>query len=354
MSNEHEINKHKKITHIFRGLFGACVIAIMPSVAFAQTNKTTDNNEAAIITNKNSNQVETEEQIDFTEPETLKKPRVRIINPRDLRHKSRYNNWASDLYNRPARLGSTSYKKPKLKSKNIRRKIKQDRNTGIDARDLLVGANSNIDDYGLSLNTANTINSLGNAPGSEAIASLSDTLRGALFDLPSFGANDTVFKLDLSGQLCLDTKDECQMRQVSDVQLDFATNITAGKTDGINLQLTPRGSVHVSDDGKSALVGALVRIGDNLRKGSDMKSNTWYLFAGADAEALTYTPNSMRRLTSGAFHLQDRIIIGDAQAGIGYKIGDADLSLTYFRRQARAENYSYDEDAAALSVTWRR
>ena len=62
----------------------------------------------------------------------------------------------------------------------------------------------------------------------------------------------------------------------------------------------------------------------------------------------------MSRLTSGQFHLQDRIIVGDAQAGLGYRIGNADLSLSYLRREASGEDFSFNEDAAALSFTWKR
>jgi len=49
----------------------------------------------------------------------------------------------------------------------------------------------------------------------------------------------------------------------------------------------------------------------------------------------------MDRLTSGQFHLQDRIIVGDAQAGVGYRIGDADVSLSYMRREATAEDFRF-------------
>jgi len=90
-------------------------------------------------------------------------------------------------------------------------------------------------------------------------------------------------------------------------------------------------------------------------------TSRWYLFAGADAEALTYSPNSPSRLTRGQFNLQDKIIVGDAQAGFGYKIGDADISLAYIRRDVSSYGrdvgdsaISYTEDAAALSLTWRR
>ena len=188
----------------------------------------------------------------------------------------------------------------------------------------------------------------------DGVINLNTSLRGTLFDLPTDNINASVFKLDLGDRLCLGTSEECEANRIESIDVGYAKNITHGKFDGLNLQLTPRAGLRFDDESKSALVGALVRVGDNLREGSDMKSNTWYFFAGADAEAVTYTPTGVRRLTSGEFHLQDRIIVGDAQAGLGYRLGSADLALTYYRRQAKAENYSYDEDAAALSLTWRR
>jgi len=130
---------------------------------------------------------------------------------------------------------------------------------------------------------------------------------------------------------------------------------------GLDLELTPSASVHFDDESQSAVVGAILRIGDDLREGANFDKNTWYFFAGADAEALTYRPNSPTRLTRGNFNLQDRIIVGDAQAGLGYRIGDADLSLAYIRREVSgfnnndvSDDISFTEDAAALSFTWRR
>jgi len=189
----------------------------------------------------------------------------------------------------------------------------------------------------------------------DGVVNLDMPLKGALFDLPvTENPNASMFNLDQGGGLCLGTAEDCTQNETRRIDIGYAKNITHGKRGGFNLQLTPRAGLRFDGESQSAVVGALVRIGDNLRDGSDMKSNTWYVFAGADAEAITYSPNSARRLTSGEFHLQDRIIVGDAQAGLGYKLGSADLTLTYFKRQATAQDYKFDEDAAALSITWKR
>lgn len=173
------------------------------------------------------------------------------------------------------------------------------------------------------------------------------------FDLPINAIGSTLFKLDVSDPNCLSGSGRCERRS-DRLSLGLSEYITAKKGDGIDFVFRPRASFRSNDFSSSTAVGAVIEIGEDLRRGSDMKTNTWYLFAGADAEALTYSPDGMRQLSSGRLHLQDRIIVGDAQAGLGYRIGDADVSLSYLRREANAEGFSYNEDAAALSFTWKR
>ncbi len=187
---------------------------------------------------------------------------------------------------------------------------------------------------------------------SRAIDSL-DNLFVPSLDLPVDTIGSTLFKLDLSNPNCLTRSSNCDRRSNS-VDMEISKYITAKQDSGIDLVMRPRASFRFDDDSSSALVSAVVEIGEDLRRGSEFGANTWYLFAGADAEALTYSPDGIRQLSSGRFHLQDRIIVGDVQAGLGYRIGDADVSLSYLRREANAEGFSYNEDAAALSFTWKR
>ena len=174
-----------------------------------------------------------------------------------------------------------------------------------------------------------------------------------ILDLPAESVGSTLFKLDLADTDCLTGGEGCLSRSET-LDLGYAKAFKSRSQTGLDLTLTPRAALRFNDESSSAVVGAVVEIGEDLRKGSDLDNNTWYFFAGADAEALTYSPNSVGRLTSGQFHLQDRIIVGDAQAGLGYRIGDADVSLSYLRREATAEDFSFKEDAAALSFTWKR
>jgi len=330
----------------------ASSIAMVTAIpAFAQSDETVQPNadqpvaagDAALVTDSGT-------LPDDLQPEKLAEPRLSTINPekaKQIRAASR-NRWDPSTLTQTTGLSAASIEQRPSPKKSAERKSVEAGVLGGDlmsAEDLL-----NVGEIELPEIDAGRAD----PPREDGVINLGSSLRGALFDLPSDNINASVFELDLGDRLCLGTAEECAANDTTKIDVGYAKNITHGKFDGLNLQLTPRAGLRFDDESKSALVGALVRIGDNLREGSEMKSNTWYFFAGADAEAVTYTPTGVRRLTSGEFHLQDRIIVGDAQAGLGYRIGSADLALTYYKRQAKAENYSYDEDAAALSLTWKR
>lgn len=165
--------------------------------------------------------------------------------------------------------------------------------------------------------------------------------------------------LDFESIGCLVSEQNC-LRDTGPVDVAFSKRLKKNSKKGLDVELVPTASVRFDDDSRSAVVGAVVRIGEDLRS-KDVASNTWYIFAGADAEALSYSPESLTGLTRGEFGLSERVIIGDAQAGVGYRIGSADVSLGYFRREvstlndsAGTEGFSKTEDAAALSFTWKR
>lgn len=191
----------------------------------------------------------------------------------------------------------------------------------------------------------------------QSVVGVSPVLKDALFELPS-DMGSPLFRLDFNNTLCLDSTQSCREQAGDQLNFDFTRDFSRRGIGDVDLSLTPHAGVYKDDNSSSALVGALVKIGDNLVSEDNIKPNTWYLFAGADAQAVTFTPGSDRNnrpFYTGEFsYLEDRIIVGDAQAGVAYRLGDADLSLTYLRRQAKAENYKFEENAAALSLTWRR
>lgn len=334
---------------------GACLIVagMFPTYAFAQSDSlVADSAETPVSASTAQEMPETDVLPEDLMPEELSAPKLTDIDPendRDAKFFDR-NSWDPAILTQSTGLSAASARESEAQEDG---ESLADNSVGpgvigsdlLSAEDLL-----NVGEIELPSITTG----FAAPPREDGVINLDTSIRGTLFDSPTEGINASVFKLDLGDRLCLGTAEECEANRIESIDIGYAKNITHGKFDGLNLQLTPRAGLRFDDDSKSALVGALVRVGDNLREGSEMKSNTWYFFAGADAEAVTYTPSGVRRLTSGEFHLQDRIIVGDAQAGLGYRLGSADLALTYYKRQAKAENYSYDEDAAALSLTWRR
>ena len=190
--------------------------------------------------------------------------------------------------------------------------------------------------------------------------SLSPRLDQALVPLPPQIINGANLNSDFSAVDCLTGQQLCGPK-FDNVGLDLSKAINTDKPGGIDLQVIPRAALNFGDQHSSALVGAVVKIGEDLREIDPNDNTRWYLFAGADAEAVTFSNKGQSRLTAGQFNLQDRIIVGDAQAGFGYKIGDADIALTYIRRDVNSYGLEpgdaavyYTEDAAALSLTWRR
>lgn len=340
------------------GVSACAMLSWMPSVASAQTvTETVPAVQTEVITdtdtplagNTEAHVGEAEDLPQNLQPEQLSVPQEQTLTPTQGVYKraARRNSWNPDTLTQSTGLSAASFQiasSQRVVEKGLEATPRA--TDMISAQDLL-----NIGD----LSVESTILGLRASSRADGVVALNAGLQGSLFDLPvSDNLNSSMFKLGLAEQPCLGTSEECQLEQLQNMGLGYAKNITHGKPSGFNIQLTPRAGVRFDEDSKSALVGALFRIGDNLREGSERKSNAWYFFASADAEAVNYTPNSARRLTSGDFHLQNRIVVGDAQAGLGYRLGNADLALTYYKRQARAENYKFDEDAAALSITWKR
>jgi len=189
---------------------------------------------------------------------------------------------------------------------------------------------------GLSLNVTSGSQSF----ASNSIDFLRDNKGAKLFDF------DVYSNSCLSGEKCVSGSER--------LDIGYARAFKSRNQKGLNLTLTPRAALRFDDNSSSAVLGAVVEIGEDSGKGSKFDKNTWYFFAGADAEAVSYSPNSLGRLTAGQYHMQDQILVGDAQAGLGYRMGDADVSLSVSHREGSSDDFNFKEDAAAISFTWKR
>jgi len=140
---------------------------------------------------------------------------------------------------------------------------------------------------------------------------------------------------------------------------EFAFSAPAERTGlGFDVGIAPR--VAITRDGPfaSRRFGGEVRIGQNFDKRGEEVSSGWYLFAGADGEALVWEPSEESVASVGSMALRDQITVGDVQAGLSIQRGMGQLSFSYIRREVeyRERNLgaSENEDFAGVSFTIKR
>ncbi len=127
---------------------------------------------------------------------------------------------------------------------------------------------------------------------------------------------------------------------------------------GFDVGIAPR--VAITRDGAyaSRRFGGEVRIGQNFDKRGKSPESSWYLFAGADGEALVWEPDQDRTVAVGSMALHDQVTVGDVQAGLSIQRGLGQLSFSYIRREVeyreRTLGHSENEDFAGISFTIKR
>ena len=142
-----------------------------------------------------------------------------------------------------------------------------------------------------------------------------------------------------------------------DASYDFIANSeTTGL--GLDLSINPRFSVDETGEFRSTRAGAEIRVGTNLDlRGQNTNNSNWYFFAGADGEAVVW--DVQRAGASGAnVSLQDRVTVGDVQAGVAWESSAGQMSISYIEREYQYRNGSIsrsgEEDFVAFTMTWRR
>ena len=124
-----------------------------------------------------------------------------------------------------------------------------------------------------------------------------------------------------------------------------AVSLAAGKYD---FDLSPHATVGLGEFGRSAEAGAMVRFGKNLqdsvtnrlniREGSSFGAQArWYVFAAASGQAvgmnMTSSEGDWRR--AGLSQDNANALIGDTQAGVGWRKGPMTASVGYIRRNVK-------------------
>lgn len=102
--------------------------------------------------------------------------------------------------------------------------------------------------------------------------------------------------------------------------------------------------------------GAEVRVGalGDPDSGMSQDDSRVYMFAASDDEALVWHPGQEN---NRGFALQDRVEIGDIQAGVTYERGPMQASVAYIQREISANagrsSFSDNENFAAFTFTMR-
>ncbi|MEM9055452.1 MAG: lipid A-modifier LpxR family protein [Pseudomonadota bacterium] len=148
-------------------------------------------------------------------------------------------------------------------------------------------------------------------------------------------------------------------REQKRLSAEFALSASSEQTGlAFDVGIAPR--LEITRDGQyaSQRFGGEVRIGQNFDKRGEDPTSGWYLFAGADGEALVWEPNTEGSVSVNDMALRDKVTVGDVQAGVSIQRGMGQLSLSYIRREVeyRERNLgaSENEDFAGISFTIKR
>jgi hypothetical protein len=143
-------------------------------------------------------------------------------------------------------------------------------------------------------------------------------------------------------------------------QLEF---IASGA--GVDVAFAQRGGLGFNDQGdvERETRASELRLGRGLREArqeAPSSEPSWYLFAASEDEALVWRPGVRNEFggSGSSFALQERVEIGDLQAGITYERHGIQASLAYVEREfsvySGAQSYTQEEEFVGLTLTMRR
>ncbi|MEO0946388.1 MAG: hypothetical protein AAFY06_16470, partial [Pseudomonadota bacterium] len=134
---------------------------------------------------------------------------------------------------------------------------------------------------------------------------------------------------------------------------------------GLNFDIgvVPRASLASEGDFSVRRIGAEFRLGQDIdQRGSATGLPSWYVFAGADGEALIFNNNTANLgfnlgVVDG-LQLRDQVTVGDIQAGLSVHRYGTNFAFSYIRREVEyelgADRMQRDEDFGGLTISWRR
>lgn len=145
-------------------------------------------------------------------------------------------------------------------------------------------------------------------------------------------------------------------RETRNLTAEMLLSASAAQTGlAFDVGLAPR--VSITRDGELATrrFGGEVRIGQNFdKRGEAEGAGGWYLFAGADGEALVLEPSGTGSLVPSDMALRDKVTVGDMQAGITFQQGLGQVSFSYIQREVeyRERNIGGNDSEQFAGVTF--
>lgn len=105
--------------------------------------------------------------------------------------------------------------------------------------------------------------------------------------------------------------------------------------------------------------GGEVRLGQRLSidefASPTWDAPTWYLYAAADGQAVTWAPAAANLASARGLRLQeDRVMVDDMQAGVSIEARNMQASLAFMQREVSNGQRSEDQNYAGVSFSWRR
>jgi len=144
----------------------------------------------------------------------------------------------------------------------------------------------------------------------------------------------------------------------------YELSVVASSPGGFDVEFAQRGGFGFNDQGDvdRQTRGSELRLGHGLRnmpRDTPSSVGRWYLFAASEDEALIWRPGVRSEFggSDSGFALQDRVEIGDLQAGVTYEANGWQASLAYVEREIStrtgSQTYTQDENFAGVTLTMR-
>ena len=149
-------------------------------------------------------------------------------------------------------------------------------------------------------------------------------------------------------------------REVRNLTAEMSLSASSEQTGlGFDVGVSPRLSYSREGDIATRRIGGEVRIGQNFdKRGEADGADGWYLFAGADGEALVFAPGEEGGLLPSNMALRDKVTVGDMQAGLTFLQGPGQVSFSYIQREVEYSERNIggndSEQFAGVTFTIRR